>query len=88
MSTYQTSYNVAVPYEERRTRGRHDQSADADPPEVCDRLRATYVALLVTLPAPLAVVSLVIGIAVTWVPLSVMLIVRDPRNGAEGACIS
>jgi hypothetical protein len=68
-----------------------------------DHLRATCVALLGTLLAPLAIVPLVIGIAVTWIPLSVILvvdaiamsgavvaslIVRDPRNGADGACIS
>jgi hypothetical protein len=43
------------------------------------------------------------GIAVTWIPISVILVVdaiamsgaviaslvvRDPRNGADGACIS
>ena len=68
-----------------------------------DHLRATCVALLGTLLAPLALVPLVIGIAVTWIPLSVILVmdaiamtgaviaslvVRDPRNGADGACIS
>ena len=68
-----------------------------------DHLRATCVALLGTLLAPLALVPLVIGIAVTWISLSVVLtvdaiamigalvaslIVRDPCNGAEGACIS
>ncbi|MEN8239968.1 MAG: MFS transporter [Actinomycetota bacterium] len=68
-----------------------------------DYLRATCVALLGTLLAPLALVPLVIGIAVTWVPVSFVLVVdavamtgavvaalvvRDPRNGAEGACIS
>jgi ABC-type uncharacterized transport system permease subunit len=65
-----------------------------------DHLRATCVALLGTLLAPLAFVPLVIGIAITWVPMSVILVVdaiamagavlaasvvRDPRNGA---CIS
>jgi MFS family permease len=68
-----------------------------------DHLRATCVALLGTLLAPLALVPLAIGIAVTWIPLSVILVVdaiamagaviaasvvRDPRHGAEGACIS
>jgi len=67
-----------------------------------DHLRATCVALLGTLLAPLALVPLVIGIALTWVPMSFVLvvdaiamtgavvaslIVRDPRNGADGACI-
>jgi len=68
-----------------------------------DHLRATCVALLGTLLAPLALVPLVIGIAVTWIPLSAILVmdaivmagavvaslvVRDPRNGADGACIT
>jgi ABC-type uncharacterized transport system permease subunit len=68
-----------------------------------DHLRATCVALLGTLLAPLALVPLAIGIAVTWVPLSAVLLLdaaamtgavvmsallRDPRHGAEGACIT
>ena len=68
-----------------------------------DHLRATCVALLGTLLAPLAFVPLIIGIVITWVPMSAILvvdaiamagavgaalIVRDPRNGADGACIS
>ncbi|MEN8233460.1 MAG: hypothetical protein ABFR89_00875, partial [Actinomycetota bacterium] len=68
-----------------------------------DHLRATCVALLGTLIAPLALLPLAIGIAATWMPLSVMLavdavamtgaviaafLVRDPRHGAEGVCIT
>ena len=68
-----------------------------------DHLRATCVALMGTLLAPLAVIPLVMGIAVTWIPLGVILlvdavamtgavvasfVVRDPRHGADGACIS
>ena len=68
-----------------------------------DHLRATCVALLGTLLAPLALLPLAIGIVVTWIPLAFVLIVdvlamagavvmsillRDPRHGAEGACIT
>jgi MFS family permease len=68
-----------------------------------DHLRATCVALLGTLLAPLALVPLAIGIVVTWVPLATVLLLdavamtgaivmstllRDPRHGAEGACIT
>ena len=68
-----------------------------------DHLRATCVALMGTLLAPLAVIPLVMGIAVTWIPLGVILlvdavamtgavvasfVVRDPRHGVDGACIS
>ncbi|MEN8113722.1 MAG: MFS transporter [Actinomycetota bacterium] len=68
-----------------------------------DHLRATCVALLGTLIAPLALLPLAIGIAATWIPLSVVLavdavamagaviaalLVRDPRHGAEGVCIT
>ncbi len=68
-----------------------------------DHLRSTCVALLGTLIAPTALLPLLIGIMVTWVPLSVVLavdavamagalvasiLVRDPRNGPEGACIT
>ncbi|MFV9671728.1 MAG: MFS transporter, partial [Acidimicrobiia bacterium] len=68
-----------------------------------DHLRSTCVALLGTLIAPTALLPLLIGIMVTWVPLSVVLavdalamagalvasiLVRDPRNGAEGLCNS
>jgi MFS family permease len=68
-----------------------------------DHLRATCVALLGTLLAPLALLPLVIGIVVTWIPLAVVLVVdavamagavltsillRDPRHGADGVCIT
>ena len=68
-----------------------------------DHLRATCVALLGTLLAPLALLPLAIGIVVTWVPLSAVLVVdavamagavviaiqlRDPRHGGEGVCIT
>ncbi|MEN8041761.1 MAG: MFS transporter [Actinomycetota bacterium] len=68
-----------------------------------DHLRATCVALLGTLLAPLAILPLVIGIVVTWIPLSAVLVfdalalagalvmallLKDPRHGAEGACIT
>ncbi len=68
-----------------------------------DHLRATCVALLGTLLAPIALVPLAIGVVVTWVPISFVLVVdvvamagavvaalllRDPRHGAEGACIT
>ncbi|MEA2022703.1 MAG: MFS transporter [Actinomycetota bacterium] len=68
-----------------------------------DHLRATCVALLGTLLAPLALLPLAIGIVVTWVPLAavlfldvvamtgavvVSLLLRDPRHGAEGVCIT
>lgn len=68
-----------------------------------DYLRATCVALLGTLLAPIALVPLAIGIVVTWVPLGLVLVVdavamvgaviaslrlRDPRHGAEGTCIT
>ena len=68
-----------------------------------DYLRATCVALLGTLLAPIALVPLAIGIVVTWVPLSFVLVIdavamvgaviaalllRDPRHGTEGACIT
>ena len=66
-------------------------------------LRATCVALLGTLLAPLALVPLAIGIVVTWIPLAFVLVIdavamvgavvmslllRDPRHGSEGACIT
>jgi MFS family permease len=68
-----------------------------------DHLRATCVALLGTLLAPLALLPLAIGIVVTWVPLAAVLVLdagamagavvismllRDPRRGAEGICIT
>ena len=68
-----------------------------------DHLRATCVALLGTLLAPLALLPLVIGVVVTWIPLGVVLVVdaiamfgavvisfllRDPRHGEEGVCIT
>jgi MFS family permease len=68
-----------------------------------DYLRATCVALLGTLLAPLALVPLAIGIVVTWIPLAFVLVIdavamvgavvmslllRDPRHGSEGACIT
>jgi MFS family permease len=66
-----------------------------------DHLRATCVALLGTLLAPLALLPLAIGIAVTWIPLAVVLVfdvvamigavamtilLRDPRHTDEGIC--
>jgi MFS family permease len=68
-----------------------------------DHLRATCVALLGTLIAPLALFPLAVGIVVTWIPLSVILgvdvaamvgalaasiLVKDPRHGAAGVCIT
>ncbi|MCL1599357.1 MAG: hypothetical protein M3094_09250, partial [Actinomycetia bacterium] len=68
-----------------------------------DYLRATCVALLGTLLAPIALVPLAIGIVAMWVPLAFVLVIdaiamvgavvaalllRDPRHGAEGACIT
>lgn len=68
-----------------------------------DYLRATCVALLGTLLAPLVILPLVIGIMVTWVPLAVVMVIdviamaasvvvslllKDPRNDPEGACIT
>jgi MFS family permease len=67
-----------------------------------DHLRATCVALLGTLLAPLALLPLAIGIIVTWVPLAFILIfdvvamtgavattirLRDPRHTDKGICI-
>ena len=68
-----------------------------------DHLRATCVALLGTLLAPLALLPLVIGLVVSWIPLSAIIVidaiamvgavitafvVKDPRHGAAGACIA
>jgi len=68
-----------------------------------DHLRATCVALLGTLLAPLALLPLAIGIAVMWIPLAAVLVLdviamagavviaillRDPRHGAEGVCVT
>ncbi len=66
-----------------------------------DHLRSTCVALLGTLLAPLALLPLVIGILVTWVPIGFVLVfdvvamvgavaasikLRDPRHTDEGLC--
>jgi MFS family permease len=66
-----------------------------------DHLRATCVALLGTLLAPLALLPLAIGIVVTWVPIAFVLVfdviamagalvttirLRDPRHAEEGIC--
>ncbi len=68
-----------------------------------DYLRATCVALLGTLLAPLTLVPLAIGIVATWVPLAFVLamdaiamvgaviaavLLQDPRHDADGACIT
>lgn len=68
-----------------------------------DHFRATCVALLGTLVAPLALSPLLVGILLMWVPVSfalavdavamigavvVSFLVRDPRHGAEGMCIT
>jgi len=66
-----------------------------------DHLRATCVALLGTLLAPLALLPLLIGVVVTWIPLAFVLAadviamagalvttiqLRDPRHTNEGIC--
>ena len=66
-----------------------------------DHLRATCVALLGTLLAPLALLPLAIGIVVTWMPIAYILVfdvvamagalfttilLRDPRHSDEGIC--
>jgi len=68
-----------------------------------DHLRATCVALLGTLLAPLALLPLAIGIVVTWAPISAVLVLdavamvgavvisillRDPRHGGDGVCVT
>jgi hypothetical protein len=68
-----------------------------------DHLRATWVALLGTLLAPLTLLPLVLGIVVTGTPLAIVLVadavamagavlvsimLRDPRHGAQGVYIA